>query len=96
VRLDLSAKPARLDLVRGKGALFCVYALEKGELRLCWWGEAADRQAELAAAQETAKTGVEAVPEQFLILVTCRDEGQQVELLEKFRSDGLECRALLS
>ena len=36
------------------------------------------------------------VPAQFLILVTCRSEGEQVELLEKFRAGGLECRALLS
>jgi hypothetical protein len=36
------------------------------------------------------------IPEQWLILVTCRDEKQQVALLECFRGDGLECRALVS
>jgi len=36
------------------------------------------------------------VPEQWLVLVTYRDEKQQVELLERFRREGVECRALLS
>jgi hypothetical protein len=35
-------------------------------------------------------------PVQFLILVTCRDEKQQVELLERLGGEGLECKALLS
>ncbi len=35
-------------------------------------------------------------PEQLLVLVTCRDEGQQVELLSRFRSEGLDRKALLS
>jgi hypothetical protein len=30
------------------------------------------------------------------VLVTCRDERQQVELLERFQAEGLECKALLS
>jgi len=34
--------------------------------------------------------------EQFLVLVTCRDEKEQVELLERFCREGLECRALVS
>jgi hypothetical protein len=34
--------------------------------------------------------------EQYAILVTCRDEAQQVELLARFDADGLDCRALLS
>jgi hypothetical protein len=35
-------------------------------------------------------------PEQWLILITCRDERQQVELLARFQAEGLACRALLS
>jgi hypothetical protein len=35
------------------------------------------------------------VPEQYLILATCRDEKQQVELPGRFRDEGLEGRALL-
>jgi hypothetical protein len=34
--------------------------------------------------------------EQYLILVECRDEEHQRELLQKFESEGLTCRALLS
>jgi hypothetical protein len=30
------------------------------------------------------------------VLVTCRDERQQVELLGRLAGEGLECRALLS
>ena len=63
------------------------------ELRAAWRAEA---EAALAAVQETPKTGVDAVPAQFLILVTCKNEAQQAELLEKFRGDGLDCKALLS
>jgi hypothetical protein len=40
--------------------------------------------------------GETVVPEQWLILVTCRDEKQQAELLERFRGEGLECKALLT
>ena len=37
------------------------------------------------------------MPEQWLVLVTCRNEKQQVELLERFRREGgVECKALLS
>jgi hypothetical protein len=36
------------------------------------------------------------VPEQWFVLVTCRDEKQQVELLGRLSGEGLECRALLS
>jgi hypothetical protein len=34
--------------------------------------------------------------EQFLVLVPCRDEKQQVELLQRFQREGLACKALLS
>ncbi len=34
-------------------------------------------------------------PEQFLVMVTCRDEKEQVELLGRFQREGLECRALV-
>jgi hypothetical protein len=36
------------------------------------------------------------IAEQYLILVKCRDEKQQVELLERFGREGWECRALLA
>src|SRR5947209_3492334 len=61
--------------------------------------EAAWQEGARAALEETEKgnrRAYDTVPEQFLILVTCRDERQQVELLERFGAEGLECRALLS
>jgi hypothetical protein len=52
-----------------------------------------------AAADDALKKARRAppeVPEQFLILVECADEREQVDLLERFQRDGLKCRALLS
>ncbi len=34
--------------------------------------------------------------EQFLVLITCRDEKHQVDLLERFQGEGLECKALVN
>jgi hypothetical protein len=34
--------------------------------------------------------------EQYLIVVECKDEAEQVKLLERFRRDAIKCRALLS
>jgi hypothetical protein len=36
------------------------------------------------------------VKEQFLILVTCTNEAEQCELLQRFQQEGLTCKALLS
>jgi hypothetical protein len=33
---------------------------------------------------------------QFLVLVTCRDEKDQVELLARLREEGRECKALFA
>ena len=35
-------------------------------------------------------------PEQWLLLIECDDEKQQVELLERFQKEGLRCKALLA
>ena len=35
-------------------------------------------------------------PEQYLVLVTCRGEQHQVELIGRFQAEGLTCKALLS
>jgi hypothetical protein len=62
------------------------------ELQALW-------QATAEATLTTPDSGaVPALPlrEQFLLLVTCRDERQQVELLEQFRQQGLEVKALLA
>lgn len=36
------------------------------------------------------------IPEQWMILIECRNENEQAELLERFYEEGLECRALIS
>jgi hypothetical protein len=47
---------------------------------------------------EGSKKGFDsaALPEQYYVLVTCRDEKHQVELLTRFQADGLTCKAVLS
>jgi hypothetical protein len=65
---------------------------ESAELDALWQGTLADA----AAGASTSLAAGEAVPAQYYVLVKCRDERQQVELLERFQADGLECRALLS
>jgi hypothetical protein len=49
----------------------------------------------LEEAGAPARKGKE-IPEQYLVLVECESEAHQVELLERFRQEGLSCRALLS
>jgi hypothetical protein len=57
-----------------------------------WNSQAENETAAEAVLKEAEKTPVE----QFLILVTCRNEFHQVELLEKFQSEGIPCRGLVS
>jgi hypothetical protein len=66
---------------------------ESEDLRAVWEATA---RASLEAPAERARPEVETVPEQWFVLVTCRDEQQQVELLGRLNGEGLECRALLS
>jgi hypothetical protein len=63
------------------------------EVQAAW--EAAAR-AVVGPPYEPDKEGVPLGPAQWLVLVTCRDERHQVELLGRFQAEGLECRALLS
>jgi hypothetical protein len=63
------------------------------DLRAAWEAAA---QASLAAPADSRSPVAQAVPEQYLVLVTCRDERHQVELLTRFQAEGLDCRALLS
>ena len=57
------------------------------------WDATARNQAKAEALLDKAARPVR---EQFLILVECRDEQHQVELLQKFGTEGLSCKALLS
>ena len=40
--------------------------------------------------------GLDEMPAQWLVLVTCRDEQHQLEVLHRFQKDGLACKALVS
>jgi hypothetical protein len=58
------------------------------------WEQAALRC--LESPPRPDRPGSTHVPEQYLIVVTCRDEPHQVALLGRFQAQGLQCRALLS
>jgi hypothetical protein len=58
------------------------------------WRAAAE--ASLATAATPVSPPLEGLAAKFLILITCRDEWQQIDLLKRFTSQGLECKALLS
>ena len=47
------------------------------------------------AAERQARE-VDLGPEQYLVLVTCRDEKEQVELLGQLQAEGWQCRGVLS
>ncbi len=63
------------------------------------WASIAQANAEtdetLEEANNSARSDRE-VPEQFLILVECDGEEQQVALLRRFQDEGLKCKPLLS
>ena len=63
------------------------------DLRAAWEATA---NADLAAPPAPVPWQPQDIPEQYLILVTCRDEKQQRELLERFQREGLECKSLQS
>jgi hypothetical protein len=61
------------------------------ELRVAW-----QAAAEGALREEKERPSFDSIPEQFLLLVTCRDEKQQVELLQRFHDEGIQVKALIS
>jgi hypothetical protein len=63
------------------------------DLRLAWEATAL---AAIDSPPPAARWAKQIIPEQYAILVTCRDEAQQVELLSRLHAEGLDCRALLS
>jgi hypothetical protein len=64
---------------------------EREELKALW--EEAARQS--VERLERPVIGQD-VPAQFMVLVMCKDEEHQVELLGRFAGEGLDCKALLS
>jgi hypothetical protein len=70
-----------------------ITASASGEVNALW--EQTAKAAKEAKEFLEAKTAA-LQPAQFLVLVQCRDEQHQVDLLERFQSEGLTCKALLS
>lgn len=74
-------------------ALQCLTSTSSTALADLW--KSLERSA--AATRETLDH-VDKAPlaEQYLILVECRDEAQQLDLLARFQADGIACKALIS
>jgi hypothetical protein len=71
----------------GSASTNCVVVVEPSWIQTST--SESDRQRNALAA--AARQGIVGVPEQWLVLVTCRDEKQRVELLEPFGREGVEC-----
>src|SRR5438034_9005447 len=63
------------------------------ELEAAWRSAA---EAVLAPARLGKSKEVPMGPSQFLVLIDCRDEAQQVALLQRFGEERLDCKALVS
>ncbi len=55
----------------------------------------ASTEAYRQAVEKGKGMGEEMLAEQFYVLITCRDDAHQREMLARFREEGLECRAIL-
>lgn len=66
--------------------------VESPELAAVWRFGA---EAQAASSRTSEAHAVTHVTDQFMILVTCRDERHQGELLQRFGREALECRALI-
>src|SRR5262245_62903142 len=62
------------------------------ELEAAWH---ASTEAYWRAVEPVESCGADALGEQWYVLVTCRDERQQTELLGRFQAEGLACKAVL-
>ena len=60
------------------------------ELQAAW-----DSNPDLAALTAPLADQARGIPEQYLVLVTCRNEQHQIELLERFQREGIDCKALI-
>ena len=64
------------------------------EVEAAW--DAAERRAWQEERDSPREFVRQAIAEQYLVLVTCRDERQQVELLGRLQAEGLQVKALLA
>ena len=60
------------------------------ELEAAWRAAA---EASLATAAAPVSSPLQRIPAQFLILITCRDERHQVDLLKRFAAEGLDFKS---
>ncbi len=67
--------------------------VSNAELQAAWEAAANPELAALTAAPRPVEQDL---PEQWLVLVTCRDEKEQAALLERLNGEGFACKALLS
>jgi hypothetical protein len=65
---------------------------ESAALRGLWRGLKDD---EAPVKQAVDQTDNQPLAERFLVLIECKDEAQQVELLQRFNGEGLQCRAIV-
>jgi hypothetical protein len=68
-------------------------ATAKPELEAMWQAAA---QHSLEALEGLKKPMAQVVPEQYMVLVMCSTEQEQLALLQRFQAEGLSCKALLS
>ena len=61
-----------------------------------WQSIAAAHASVDKALKEAREKDAPALPEQFLILVTCANEEEQAQLLQQLTDEGLKCKALIS
>jgi hypothetical protein len=84
----------RLDELRGS------VATDSEALHNLWQTVAVSAEACRAALdnarQTEGPTRPTALPDRFLVLIECADETEQVELLERFRAEGLRCEAKIA
>src|SRR5476651_1211991 len=66
---------------------------KSADLQLAWQTAA---NALLETPHAGPAKGFKTIKEQYLILITCRDEKEQVELLGRFKDEGRECKAVLA
>jgi hypothetical protein len=74
-----------------RGRLMELAPADTEELRAAW-----QAAAEGVLKEEKPGRSFDSIPEQFLLLVPCRDEKQQVELLQRFHDEGIQVKALIS
>ena len=84
--LDLSFDPEQLlaDLQAGV------------DLAQFWRQDELDELLADLTPRDDELSGVDVVPQQWVIMIECNGEIEQAELLQRFEAEGLKCRALIS